>query len=566
MIMPPRTVTSPELHEALPETEAARVRQAFNEIVHVPSLLERIDKRGRNVTALVYDIGRGKLDPAIFEITQIYGIIELRDSDEYKKPAYAALREYHKEDESYIELTPDSDPDAISEKVYAAGIVRDFRLIDNFIDEEREGFNHKTEYRPYQNLIDLSQPVFPMIQPNKLLQFVSENENEHPGCHGVQIEAILIKAAAAFDSFRSALYANDETTLQTALYDIEAFYAPLCEIIGYDAFVMAMRNETYKLRMIRDGQVKQGLRPEQRIEKARSMLENYPTERVKEIVGDVIHDYFLASPGTENLTEDAVTNTSGHGIVLGTGTVLTSPDLPDIDYLWRRKSEGSLAKKLEKSGNPVDIIGLTIITDSVEESMQIFNYLMEKTESSSIESVSPIASQERDTAYSAAGSLEFTKMVQNNLATKGPEVETRTRTNGYEAMKATVLHLTTVEQSDGSLRLIQTPIEIMIMTKDAHHAARVKDAAHVKKYLGGAHVLGTDQKYTDLENEDFDSTALEEINERRRSTEKLGLTKQGLARSLEELRATSRIRPIQVGQAAAARSVKNPRWVRPKNR
>lgn len=560
-----RTASSPELHEALPDAEAVRVRQAFAEIVHVPSLLEHIDERAHNVTALVHDIGRGKLDPAIFEITNIYGIVELRDSDEYKKAAYAALREYRKEDESYLELTDNSNPDTISEKVYGAGIVRDFRLIDNFINEEREGFNHKTEYRPYQNLIDLSQPVFPMIHPTKLLHFVSENEKKHPGCQGVQIEAILVKAAATFDSFRRALHANDETTLQSTLYDIEAFYAPLCEIIGYDAFVMAMRNETYKLRMIRAGETKQSMTPEQRIEKARSMLENYPTEMVKEIVGDVIHDYFLTAPDTENLTVNEVTNTSGHGIALGTGTVLTIPDLPDFDYLWRRKSEGSLAKKLEKEGNPVDIIGLTIITDSVEESMKIFNFIMDKTESSNVESVSPIYSQERDTAYSAAGSLEFTRMVQNGLTTQGPEVETRTRTNGYEAMKATILHHTTVEQPDGSLKLVETPIEIMIMTKDAHHAARVKDAAHVKKYLGGAHVLGTDQKYTDLENEDFDSTALEEINERRRSTEKLGLTKQGLVRAIEELRAASRIRPIQVGRAAAAGSARHASWVNPKS-
>lgn len=81
----------------------------------------------------------------------------------------------------------------------------------------------------------------------------------------------------------------------------------------------------------------------------------------------------------ENIHEQVLTHATPHGIVIGEG-ICTKDDLRVV---WRRKTIGSLARKLSKleaDQTPMDIIGATIITQTTTQAGSVISDLLKRVQ------------------------------------------------------------------------------------------------------------------------------------------------------------------------------------------
>lgn len=572
----PTPIPSAELVSTEPDIDmhVELVTSAFKENIHAPRLHEKIRQRSARITDIVQDFTLGKANQELIQVAKLYGIAEQLRSGDYTKKAVQALKEYRKDQDTWRSLNEHSDTQRIDERTYVVGILTDIRLIDDFLKKQRGAYNSRyKESKGTSNLLSIihdSDPAFPMIDLHEIANLMASDEEAFPDCKGVQIESFLLMAAEAFDDLREAQKEDDDTRLRKAIFNIEAFFAPLCEIIGFDAFSMAMRSEVLKIRISQHD----GPEGKRLLGVATEKLEQYDLETSRQLVDNLIEDLFgHAKSDAEKQTESVIKNEAMHGIAFGTGTFLGMGDARDgstvldkttevpFDYVWRVKTIGSLAKKLEKSGEPADIVGVTVITENVRDTAKIIGQLLPKVEDIELEHISGISSQNRQTPYSFAGDSEFIKAMADAMidakSTGSLEFDKRERTNGFEVAKITIQYTTVVDDGSGGLTEITAPVEIAVMTSEARRNARVGDAAHALKYLdlNESYLKTTDEKYKGFEETVLNTDALRHLHERRVSTDHVGLTRQGLVRALEEMRYIDAQPSTIVGRHAAAAAI-----------
>lgn len=277
----------------------------------------------------------------------------------------------------------------------------------------------------------------------------------------VNLESLIIQAAELLEWFESDKAGNNGETL-SYIYAAESLFAPLAEIIGFDGLAMALQNACTRLRYHNTGQ-------DIYIEQAERILQkNMPGEEV-----DALVDPMLQEVLGETVYDQVLSHQSNHGIIIGEGV---TDDYARV--IWRRKSVGSLAKKLQRNGIgqiPADIIGATVVLPTLDMMSKRFATMLSAIHTSPNLSLTPSPSREQ--AIHVRGSSDYIEALRIACDYTSREdmeqfVDVKDAASGeFHVAKAT---FTYAAPNGGALRT-----EIQFNTEQDRIDARIGSAAHI---------------------------------------------------------------------------------------
>lgn len=478
------------------------------------------------VVKVVHDFGKD-LVPSTYEAAHLAVMYdELTELDSVNgQAAFRALEQY-----------PLKDPQS---REYVRTLAADLYKVNDFLNHQWDNSVEVVSEQPedsepierqYKNPWERRYKTIPLKNVLELVADVPDNIIQNP--EGVNIESILIGAALAYQTLRNAGTVSEDRLLRT-MYDVDSFYRPLQEIIGYDAFVMALKRESTLIRMSRNGGEYDGV-TEEKLLIAREMLRKLPpAKKLPGIIDDLVSKLTLRETESKPVLQD----TSGHGIQLGTGRVseLAFEDIEDtappsvydaIRYVWRVKTDTETAKKITEETKvdvetgreyveiaPVsDLVGITIIVPSTDS----LSYTFRLAAGISIDSLQlqPTPSRSRDTAFHAKGE-DIIDAVKIDVGDIGAALDEKPSKNGHKVAKITLQFA--LKGYD------PIPVEVQFQRAEDRKAARVGSAAHMNKqdgYIIDAQDLRAMKPLNDL-------------HKRRIKTNEAGLTERSVARARE---------------------------------
>lgn len=467
---------------------------------------EKLQSSSADVIKSVYDFGKD-LAPSTYEAAQLAPLMdELTSLDHARaESARQALQEYESKNPANSE--------------YIRAFSSDIRKINFFLDHHWDIMADETitdsgaEYAPMER--QYNNPWARQIKTIALrdvLELVSDTPNDvvkNPA--GVNIESILIGASLAYNTLRNAGSVSEDQLLRT-IYDVDSFYRPLLEIIGYDGFVMALKRETILIRMSRNAGEYDGI-TEKNLKLARKMLSELPpAAKMPGIIDDLISKLTLKDVESVSVLHD----TSGHGIQFGTGTIseddmldfedtVTEPVFDVIRDVWRVKSDTEVARKIAKQiekdtenvkknaeekkiqidvntihvpVRPVyDMVGVTVIIPSLDSLAYLFTLAAGRTVDAN--PIQPIYTHDRPTTAFHAKGEDVIQAVNINFGdiSGGQQLDIKQSDNGHKVAKITLQF--TPEGYDRPI-----PFEVQFQTKEQRIDARVGPAAHTFKQEG----------------------------------------------------------------------------------
>lgn len=180
------------------------------------------------------------------------------------------------------------------------------------------------------------------------------------------IEAVIIKACELLDNMCHPSSSRESAKLQDVL-EAESFYAPLCEVMGFDGLAASLRSQAHIIRL--KGQGKRKL-----IEEIREQYETIRQVGVRNLVNTIF--------GTEKVKTKAVVgprseeSCPNRSIHIGD---FLAQNGKEVEGKYRLKTVGSWAAKVHEARQndkpeytPMDVLGLTVISDTVKDQARDF--------------------------------------------------------------------------------------------------------------------------------------------------------------------------------------------------
>ena len=180
------------------------------------------------------------------------------------------------------------------------------------------------------------------------------------------IEAVIIKACELLDNMRYPSSSRESAKLQDVL-EAESFYAPLCEVMGFDGLAASLRSQAHIIRL--KGQGEHDL-----VKEIREQYETIRQVGVRNLVNTIF--------GTEEVVAKAVvglrSEASCHNRPVHIGDFLAKNG-KKVEGKYRLKTVGSWAAKVHEARQndkpeytPMDVLGLTVISDTVKDQARDF--------------------------------------------------------------------------------------------------------------------------------------------------------------------------------------------------
>lgn len=320
----------------------------------------------------------------------------------------------------------------------------------------------------------------------------------------VNLESILIAASRTLVQLRDAQAKDNERQILQLIHRTESYYAPVCEVIGYDGLAAVLRSEANIIRL-----QKAGLGDF--VDKANELLGQADE---KQTVHTKVQKLLGVITGAEFDTDFAFGDSSGHGMTLGIGLLQREGDMELSRAVWRYKTVGSLAMKmarqntelwnvtpadrmvaLEKIVLPADVIGITIISPDANSLASHFSHAaVEASKSTEIEFVT---SPSREHSLHVKGKESFTRLMVGALALNGVTGERLVR-EATEVVIATVRSPYQVAKFTCKFAADGAPIEVQFLTEEQRLASRVGVGAHVLHKLRKQAKGSDEQVYQDV--------------------------------------------------------------------
>ena len=241
-----------------------------------------------------------------------------------------------------------------------------------------------------------SEPSF--VAPEKLWELAKT----------VNISSFPIAAAWALVNLRNHS-APDVATLKRAFMS-ETLLAPVCESIGLDGLAMTLNSAAIRARFEHGGD-------EEYLERAKEILERGGAaeqyeQKIRDSLGILTDDFF---------GEKVVNYDKTHRVLFGEGLCQVKGN-GHVQVVWRRKSLGSIAKKLkkydqrgcDKDSVPADIVGLTIVVPDDSDTGEILAEIVQRMQGDSGFELSP--SPSRQCAISVRGEGNYVDEIAEGLA------------------------------------------------------------------------------------------------------------------------------------------------------
>ena len=180
------------------------------------------------------------------------------------------------------------------------------------------------------------------------------------------IEAVIIKACELLDNMCHPSSSRESAKLQDVL-EAESFYAPLCEVMGFDGLAASLRSQAHIIRL--KGQGKRKL-----VEEIREQYETIRQVGVRNLVNTIF--------GTEEVKTEAVVgprseeSCPNRSIHIGD---FLAKNGKKVEGKYRLKTVGSWAAKVHEARQndkleytPMDVLGLTVISGTVKDQARDF--------------------------------------------------------------------------------------------------------------------------------------------------------------------------------------------------
>ncbi len=345
---------------------------------------------------------------------------------------------------------------------YVAALINDMAHIDS---EAKWYRNHKAYIEHTSGHYDIWEHPLPPAAIKDMARLGSE----------VNLESVIIKACEQLDGLVLAVngmvkgqYQPGEQDLATleAVIEAESFYGPLCETIGFDGLAMELRSQARQLRMFRQGKGDIVMQAYDICREGRQYGPQAVLGNLAQFGGDFAISSVVNEPEYNRHYADGMPYASVQlgefALDLGDGVAMAGN--------WRLKSVGSLAYKMAQPGAelPMDVMGLTAISDDPAELARNFAAVVERTASSPRLEPRPAPSKEKWAIVQGDDEYIATVCSQLSPAFIADNVQIISRPSGYKVAKFTCLG------AGGNL-----PVEMQFVTKADRRNGRTGEDAHI---------------------------------------------------------------------------------------
>ena len=295
------------------------------------------------------------------------------------------------------------------------------------------------------------------------------------------IEAVIIKACELLDNMRYPSSSRESAKLQDVL-EAESFYAPLCEVMGFDGLAASLRSQAHIIRL--KGQGKRKL-----IEEIREQYETIRQVGVRNLVNTIF--------GTEKVKTEAVVgprseeSCPNRSIHIGD---FLAKNGKKVEGKYRLKTVGSWAAKVHEARQndkleytPMDVLGLTVISDTVKDQARDFvEFLQRRIDMNSAFQLKKANS--KSSAIYVQGTVDYVNAVRWEMWQHGFDIgrcefaiqddeSVKQRGQKYQVSKVTFL-MDHPELDNG------VPVEVQFVTKAERQRSRTGEVAHIiYKYI-----------------------------------------------------------------------------------
>lgn len=295
------------------------------------------------------------------------------------------------------------------------------------------------------------------------------------------IEAVIIKACELLDNMRYPSSSRESAKLQDVL-EAESFYAPLCEVMGFDGLAASLRSQAHIIRL--KGQGEHDL-----IEEIREQYETIRHIGVRNLVNTIF--------GTEEVVTEAVvgprSEASCHNRPVHIGDFLAENG-KEVEGKYRLKTVGSWAAKVHEARQndkleytPMDVLGLTVISDTVKDQARDFvEFLQRRIDMNPAFQLKKANS--KSSAIYVQGTVDYVNAVRWEMWQHGFDIgrcefaiqddeSVKQRGQKYQVSKVTFL-MDHPELDNG------VPVEVQFVTKAERQRSRTGEVAHIiYKYI-----------------------------------------------------------------------------------
>ena len=293
------------------------------------------------------------------------------------------------------------------------------------------------------------------------------------------IEAVIIKACELLDNMRYPSSSRESAKLQDVL-EAESFFAPLCEVMGFDGLAASLRSQAHIIRL--EGQGKHGL-----VEDIRGQYETIRRAGVRNLVGKIFDAQILTEAMVGPRSGASCPNRSIHigDFVAQNGKVVYGK--------YRLKTVGSWAAKVHEARQngkpeytPMDVLGLTVISKNVKAQAHDFVKFLERIDTTPVLDLKKAAS--KSSAICVHGTVDYVTTVRQEMEQRGFDIgrcefmvqddeSVKQRGQKYQVSKVTFL-------MDYPGLDKGVPVEVQFVTEDERRRSRTGEVAHIiYKYI-----------------------------------------------------------------------------------
>ena len=313
--------------------------------------------------------------------------------------------------------------------------------------------------------------VEPFVDVEQMAEFLDKTN----------IEAVIIKACELLDNMCYPSSSRESAKLQDVL-EAESFYAPLCEVMGFDGLAASLRSQAHIIRL--KGQGEHDL-----VKEIREQYETIRQVGVRNLVNTIF--------GTEQVETEAVvglrSEASCHTRPIHIGDFVAQNG-KEVEGKYRLKTVGSWAAKVHEARQngkpeytPMDVLGLTVISDTVEDQARDFvAFLQQRIDTTPAFQLKKAAS--KSSAICVHGTVDYVTTVRQEMErcrfdTKRCEFvvqddeSVKQRGQKYQVSKVTFLM-----DHPGVDKGV--PVEVQFVTRDERQRSRTGEVAHIiYKYI-----------------------------------------------------------------------------------
>lgn len=295
------------------------------------------------------------------------------------------------------------------------------------------------------------------------------------------IEAVIIKACELLDNMRYPSSSRESAKLQDVL-EAESFYAPLCEVMGFDGLAASLRSQAHIIRL--KGQGEHDL-----VKEIREQYETIRQVGVRNLVNTIF--------GTEEVKTEAVVgprseeSCPNRSIHIGD---FLAKNGKKVEGKYRLKTVGSWAAKVHEARQndkleytPMDVLGLTVISDTVKDQARDFvEFLQRRIDMNPAFQLKKANSKSK--AICVQGTVDYVNAVRWEMWQHGFDIgrcefaiqddeSVKQRGQKYQVSKVTFL-MDYPELDKG------VPVEVQFVTKAERQRSRTGEVAHIiYKYI-----------------------------------------------------------------------------------